>query len=125
MPQSVIPRAARSSKYTAWCARWNPPTPMWTTAGVSRFRSYVGTVTVGGRWSTVSWVRTVVPVVEVAEEDPDVVTGMPFWRRVRCGGSPRGRRTGCRRPLLDPSLTLVRTVSAERPWFRVGGGDLW
>ena len=40
MPQSCAPPWFISrSWYIAWCARWNPPTPKWTTPGVTSLRS--------------------------------------------------------------------------------------
>ena len=40
MPQSsAVPWFIRRSWYMAWCARWKPPTPTWTTPGVTRLRS--------------------------------------------------------------------------------------
>ena len=46
MPQSsAFPWHIRRSRYIAWCARWNPPTPKWTMPTLTAERSYEGTST--------------------------------------------------------------------------------
>ena len=70
MPQSsAVPSFISRSWYIAWCARWNPPTPKWTTPGRDE-------VTVVGRHRQ--------PVAPVRQR--------PRVERLRPGSKPQGAR---------------------------------